>query len=151
MSVHGLKGTRASGMSVATLLRVTAAFEVATAAGLLIAPALMLALLFGPTPDTASSLLLARLFGSPLLSLSAMCWAASSGPRGPAVLSHVAAMLLYNVIVAALLVCSATILGLAGVVLWPAVAAHALLAGWSIRELVQKDGRAAETDVGAGR
>ena len=60
-------------MSVTALLRVTASFEAATAAGLLVLPALMLALLFGPTPDTASSVLLARLFGAPLVSLSVMC------------------------------------------------------------------------------
>jgi len=67
-------------MSVAALLRVTAAFEAATAVGLLILPALVSALLFGPTPEMASSLMLARLFGAPLLSLGVMCWAASNGP-----------------------------------------------------------------------
>ena len=138
-------------MSVGALLRVTAAFEAATAAGLLILPALVLALLFGPMPDAASSLLLARLFGAPLLSLSVMCWAASGEPGGRAVLSHVGAMLLYNVVVAALLVYSATILRLAGVALWPGVVAHALLAGWCVAELLQRGGRAAEINAGAGR
>jgi hypothetical protein len=57
-----------------------------------------------------------RQFGAPLLSLSVMCWAASGEPGGRAVLSHVATVLLYNMIVAALLVYSATISGLAGVV-----------------------------------
>lgn len=138
-------------MSVAALLRVTAAFEAATAAGLLIAPALVLALLLGPTPDTATSLLLARLFGAPLLSLGVMCWAASSGPDGRAKLSHVAAMLLYNGIVAGLLVYSAAVLALAGVALWPAVIAHALLAVWCVGELRQGARRAAEFRVAPGR
>jgi hypothetical protein len=88
----------------AALLRVTAAFEAATAVGLLVLPALVLTLLFGPTPDRALYLLLAGL-GAPLLSLSVMCWAASAEPRGRAILPHVPALLLYNVIVAALLLC----------------------------------------------
>ena len=138
-------------MSVGALLRVTAAFEAATAAGLLILPALVLALLFGPMPDAASSLLLARLFGAPLLSLSGMCWAASRASGARAVLSHVAAMLLYNMIVAALLLYSATIVRLAGVALWPAVIAHAALAGWCVAELLRADRRAAQGDAGRGR
>ena len=131
-------------MSVTALLRVTAVFEVATAAALLILPALTLALLFGPGPDTATSLMLARLFGAPLLSLGVMCWTASSGPGGQAARSQVAAMLIYNVIVAALLIYSATVVGLAGLALWPAVIAHGLLAGWCLAELRQWGRRAAE-------
>jgi hypothetical protein len=151
MSVRSLNGTSASGAGVVALLRVTAAFEAATAAGLLILPALMLALLFGSMPDTASSLLLARLFGAPLLSLSVMCWAASKESGGRAVLSHVAAMLLYNMIVAALLLYSAMILRLVGVALWPAVIAHALLAGWCVAGLAQGARRATEIDAAPGR
>jgi hypothetical protein len=45
-------------------------------------------------------------------------------------------MLLY---VAALLVYAATILGLTGVALWPAVVGHALLAAWCIEELAQDE------------
>ena len=131
-------------MSVTALLRVTAVFEAATAAALLILPALTLALLFGPGPDTALSLMLARLFGAPLLSLGVMCWTASNGPGGQAALSQVAAMLVYNVIVAALLIYSATIVGLAGLALWPAVIAHGLLAGWCLVELRQGGRRAGE-------
>jgi hypothetical protein len=151
MSVRSLNGTSASGAGVVALLRVTAAFEAATAAGLLILPALMLKLLFGSMPDTASSLLLARLFGAPLVSLAVMCWSASSGPRGRDALSHVGAMLLYNVIVAALLVYAGTLLGLAGVALWPAVIAHALLAGWCVADLAQGARRATEIDAAPGR
>jgi HdeA/HdeB family len=141
MSSLILGGTNVSGMSVAALLRVTAAIEVATAAALLILPGLTVALLFGPIPDTAPSMLLARMFGAPLLSLAVMCWSASSGPRDRAA-PHVGAMLLYNVIVAALLVYAGTLLGLAGVALWPAVVAHALLAGWCVAALFQGGGRA---------
>jgi hypothetical protein len=144
MTVVSDTGTKGSGTPMAALLRVAAAFEVATAAGLLIAPALILALLFGETPETAWSPLLACLLSAPLLTLSIMCWGASSGPGGRAASSPVAAVLLYNVIVAALLIYAGMILGLVGIALWPAVVAHALLAGWCITALLQERKRAAD-------
>jgi hypothetical protein len=69
--------------------------------------------------------LLVRLFGMSLLSLSVICRAANSAPSGQGVSSHAAAMLLYNIGVAGLLVYARAILGMFGFGLWPAVAAHA--------------------------
>ena len=91
-------------MSVANLLRLTALFEGATGVALLALPALMLWALFGQADDAAFPILLARLFGAPLLSLSFVCWTASRETSSHTILSHVAAMLLYNLVVAALLV-----------------------------------------------
>ena len=66
-------------------------------------------------------------------------------------MSHFAAMLLYNIIVAALLVYARTMLGSAGIVLWPAVAAHLFLAGWCVAELTREARRVTEKDMRPGR
>lgn len=119
------------------LLLVTAVIEGATAAGLLIVPALMLGALFGQTGDGVFSLLLAGLFGAALVPVTFLCWTASNEAGGPA-RPHVIAMLLYNLIVAALLAYSGAVLGLAGFGLWPAVVAHSLLAIGCVAGLAQE-------------
>ena len=138
-------------MSVANLLRLTALFEGATGVALLALPALMLWALFGQADDAAFPILLARLFGAPLLSLSFVCWTASRETSSHTILSHVAAMLLYNLVVAALLVYAGAMLGLAGFALWPAVVAHILLAGWCVAGLARERRRVVSWRPGSGR
>jgi hypothetical protein len=136
-----------SNMSAATLLLVTAVIEALTGVALLALPASALAALFGETPDSAFSLLLARLFGAPLVSLGFAYWAASHALGRRAVALSVTAMLFYNVVVTALLAYAGTILGLVGIALLPAVILHLLLAVWCVSVFVQGGKHAANAGM----
>jgi len=105
-----------------------AAMEVAIGLALLGSPTLPVSLLLGVSLDTAGSLMVARVAGAALLSLGVACWHARDDGQSRAMRGLLAAMLLYNVAVAALLAFAGLGLGLAGVGLWPTVVVHAALA-----------------------
>jgi hypothetical protein len=121
------------------LLTLTAIIEAATGAGLLAAPAVLARLLLGGTLDTPAALTVARVGGTALLAISVACWLSRENGRenGRAL---VAAMLLYNVVVAGLLVHSALALALSGLGLWPAVILHAVMTVWCVTTLVRQPG-----------
>jgi len=73
-----------------------------------------------------------RVAGAALLALGVACWFARGDALGGDAKGLVAAMLLYNVAVAALLAYAAIGLKLGGPVLWPAVILHAAMAVWCI-------------------
>lgn len=101
------------------LLVTAAAVEAATGVALLLNPALLGQLLLGIRVTEASTLF-ARCFGLALIALAIACW-----PR-PASVAAVRAMLLYNASVALYLAYIGIFLT-SGLLLWPAVALHALL------------------------
>jgi len=119
------------------MLRVN--FLVATAfvefgAGLLLlsVPSFPLSLLLGVSQAASEMLVLARIAGAALLSLGVACWLARKDDQSRAATGLIAAMLLYNVTVAALLAFAGIIDGMRGVALWPGVALHAAMAVWCI-------------------
>jgi len=67
-----------------------------------------------------------------LLSLGIACWLARNDEQSRAATGLIAAMLLYNTAVAAVLVYAGIGLRLAGVGTWPAVLLHAALAVWCL-------------------
>ena len=109
------------------LLTITAIVEAGTGLGLLAVPAMVARLLLGETLDTPAALTVARVGGTALLTISIACWLSRENGR-----ALVAAMLLYNVVVAGLLVHGALALALSGLGLWPAVALHLAFAFWCI-------------------
>jgi len=113
------------------LLIVTALVEVPISLLLLFSPALLVPLLLGASLDAPAALVVARLAGAALLSLSGACWLARDDGPSRARRGLIAAMLLYNSAAAAVLA-NAGAGGLVGVLMWPAVALHALLAVWCI-------------------
>jgi|SRR5208337_951749 len=123
-------------MPVRHLLQFTAVVEGTTTIGLLLFPSWIALILLGQSPGTPLGLLLARVAGAALLSLSIACWSVSSDVAARAVVSGVVvAVLLYDVLAAALLGYAGAALGLRGLALWPAVGVHLVLAAWCIAGL----------------
>jgi hypothetical protein len=120
---------------LAKFIAVIAVVEIATAFVLLIDPAVLVELLFGVSPD-AMARIVARCFGLAVLALAISCWPErASGLSGPRAFEG---MLLYNALIALFLVYLSTVQHMKGLLLWPAVAMHALfvlllLSGWRHR------------------
>ena len=98
------------------ILILAAVAEAATGLAVLIAPSPVGVLLLGENL-TGAALPVARVAAIALLALGIACW------PGPPLLG----MLTYSVLVTLLLACLGVVGGLGGVLLWPAVAIHALL------------------------
>ena len=110
---------------------VTAVMEVGAGLVLLVAPALVIRLLFGSS-EIQTGVAMGRLAGAALVSLGAACWwarhegsAASRGLMG--------GLLIYNAAVVAL-VLSATF-GSLGPPLWAVVFVHGVMAAWCVWSL----------------
>jgi len=114
------------------LLKVTALLEAATGLGLVAIPSVVVRLLLGAPLDSSAATMLGRVAGVALLALAVACWLARDDTYSPAARGLVAAMFLYNVAVAALLVFAGVGLGLRGIALWPAVILHAAMAVWCV-------------------
>jgi hypothetical protein len=91
---------------------------------------LIVRILLGASLDLSSGVAVGRVAGAAVLALSVACWAARDAGPGKATAGIVAAMLLYNVVVVALLVYVRFGPGLAGPGLWPVVALHGVLGVW---------------------
>ena len=116
------------------LLIATALVETPIGVMLLVLPAPVVALLLGVSLEAPAALVVARIAGAALISLGCACWLArndgASRARG-----LVAAMLLYNCAAGAVLAHAAAGVRLVGVLMWPAVALHAVLAVWCVASL----------------
>jgi hypothetical protein len=112
------------------LLTLTGIIEMATGLGLLVVPSLVVRLLLGSPLDASAAVTLGRVAGAALLALGVACWLARADTQSRAARGLVAAMLLYNVATVAVLAFAAVGLGLHGMLLWPAVILHAVMAVW---------------------
>jgi hypothetical protein len=107
---------------------VTAVLEAGTGLALMTIPSVVSTILLGATLDPPVALVVARIAGAALVSLGVACWLASTAEPGRAARGLIAAMLLYNVAVTAVLVLA----GLHGIGFWPVVLLHVILAVWCI-------------------
>src|SRR5881396_4172453 len=114
------------------LLKLTAIIEAATGLGLMAVPSVVARLLLGSPLDTSAAVMLGRIAGAALLALGVACWLARDDTQSRATRGLVVAMLMYNLIATAVLAFAGIGLGLHGVVLWPAVVLHAVMAIWCI-------------------
>ena len=119
-------------MGANKLLIVTALVETPTGLMLLVSPTLLVTLLLGASLDAPAALVVARIAGAALLSLSRACWLARDDEPSRARRGLIAAMLLYNCAAGAVLGQAVAGAKLVGVLMWPAVALHAALALWCI-------------------
>jgi hypothetical protein len=121
---------------IRTLLIVTAFAEMAVGLTLLLSPSIVAGLLLGAVLDLPVALIVGRIAGAALLSLGAACWLARDDGQSRAQRGLVVAVLLYNCAAVAVLAHAGAVVGLVGVLMWPAVALHALLAVWCIAGLL---------------
>jgi hypothetical protein len=117
---------------VKTLLTITAVIELGTGIALAVVPSSVVLILLGSPLEEPASLVIGRVLGAALLSLGLACWLARDDTPGRAATGLVAAMLLYNITVAALLCYARIGLGMAGVALLPAVILHSALSVWCV-------------------
>lgn len=110
------------------LLATMGAAEAVTGLVLAVAPSFLVELLLGTAPGTAAGTTVSRVAGVAILALGVACWLAREDAAGPAARGLIAAMLLYNSAVAAILILAWTSQGLAGIALWPVVLVHLALA-----------------------
>ena len=115
-----------------TLLIVTALLESTAGLALAASPSLVVSLLVGSPLDTHPGSVVGRLAGVALLTLGLVCWLARNAQQSRVTAGPVAAMLFYNIAVAALLAYARLGLGLSGIGLWPTFALHVVLALWCI-------------------
>ena len=114
------------------LLALMGAAEAATGLVLATAPDLLVELLLGTAPSTVAGVTVSRVAGVALLALGVACWLARQDAEGRAARGLIAAILLYNVAVVAILVLAWANQGMSGIALWPVVLAHAALAVWCV-------------------
>ena len=120
------------------LLTLTAVIEMGTGLVLVASPPLLAALLLGSSVDAPAALTVGRVAGAALIALGVACWLARHEGRSRAATGLVAAMLLYNLAVVAILASAGIGYGLGGGVLWSAVVLHAAMAVWCIACLRSK-------------
>jgi len=111
--------------ALAKILAFAAALEVGTGLVLLIDPAVVVRLLLG-AGDAGEATLLGRFFGIALAALGLACW--PSRERAPSDSSAFRAMLMYNALIALYLAYLGTFGRLWGLLLWPGVVLHAVVA-----------------------
>jgi hypothetical protein len=110
----------------------SALIELGAGLTLLSYPSVAVALLVGARLEEPAALTVARVCGAALLALGVACWLARGDAQGRAANGLVAAMLFYDVVVAALLAFAALGNGLYGVALWPGVVLHTLMGIWCV-------------------
>jgi hypothetical protein len=117
--------SEASRNTLRTLLAFAAVVEIGTGLVLMIDPAIVVTLLLG-TEVSGAATLLARCFGIALLALGLACW--PSRQRAERASPAFRAMLTYNVLIVLYLAYLGTVGHLGGLLLWPAVGLHGVVA-----------------------
>lgn len=117
------------------LLVVTAIAEGATGLAFLVVPNIPVWLLFGQPVDSPLTGIIGRFVGAVLIAVSLLCWRAAEDARSRAAAGVVLAMLVYDVIAAALFAYARFGLELAGPALWVAIVGHLVLALWCVAGL----------------
>jgi Ca2+/Na+ antiporter len=109
--------------TIGKILAFAAVTEAGTGLLLMIVPAVVIRLLLG---EEISGALVGRLFGIALIALGLACW--PSGQQGESNSPALRAMLFYNLLIALYLTYLGTLGHLMGLLLWPVVALHTVVA-----------------------
>ena len=119
-------------MKTRYLLIATAIAELATGAALLVAPSFVAQLLLGEALGSAASMLVGRVAGAALMAIGLISWRESADDRAGSSAGILAGLLVYNGVVAVLLVHGAVFTGIRGVLLWPVAILHIVFAVWCV-------------------
>jgi hypothetical protein len=111
-------------------LVITAFVEAATGLCLLILPAVLFAILLGLEQASTEAIFVGRIAGAALLAIGIASWMARTDTLTPAQLGLLIGILVYDTAASMLLAFAGAVLKMSGVLLWPAVALHAVLAVW---------------------
>jgi hypothetical protein len=113
-----------------SFLFVIASAEASIGLCLLVLPSVPFALLLGLESAAVDATFVARIAGAALLALGAASWMARTAELNSSLYGLLIGILFYNTAVSILLVYAGTVLKMTGVLLWPTVAFHAILAVW---------------------
>lgn len=116
-------------MTSTQFFAVTAGMEVGAGLALIVAPALVIRLLFGPS-EIQTGVAIGRLAGAALVSLGAACWWARHDGGSAASRGLVSGLLIYNAAVVALVLSGS--FGSLGPALWAVVVVHGAMAIWCV-------------------
>jgi len=108
---------------------VTAGMEVGAGLALIVAPALVIRLLFGPS-ELQTGVAIGRLAGAALVSLGAACWWARHDGGSAASRGLVSGLLIYNAAVVTLVLSGS--FGSLSPPLWAVVVVHGAMAIWCV-------------------
>jgi hypothetical protein len=111
-------------------LLITAFVEAATSLCLLFLPAVLFAVLLGLEHVTVETIFVGRIAGGALLGIGVASWMAAADTLMPAQLGLLSGILIYDAAASMLLAFAGAVLKMNGVLLWPAVGLHAVLAVW---------------------
>jgi hypothetical protein len=117
---------------VNTLFATTAVIEAGAGLALLCLPSAAAKLLLGTPLQEASACVVARIGGAGLLTLAVACWLAHGDTESFAARGLIAAMVIYNLVVALVLAAAGLISQPVGVLLWPAVVLHTAMTAWCV-------------------
>ncbi len=109
---------------------VTAVIELGAGLALLSFAPAFAELLLGSPLESSIAIIVARVGGAGLLSLSIACWLARDDGQSRAARGLAAAVLLYNTLAVGVLAFAGIVEGLRGLALWPVVMLHAAMAVW---------------------
>lgn len=115
-----------------SLLWLTSIVELTAGLALVLAPILATSWLLGTSLDSEAALVMIRMTGLALFTLSIACFLVRRDAEGQAATGLIGAMTFYNFSVAGLFVYSGLVLGIAGIFLWPVVGLHGLLGIWCL-------------------
>jgi len=117
---------------------VTATIEFLTALALVVALTFTVSLLLGASLNEAAAIVVARVAGVVLVTVSIACWYARNDIQSRTASGLLIAMLFYNVAIIFLFAYAAFASSLNGVGTYPAILVHAAMAGWCITCLLKK-------------
>lgn len=119
-----------SPLQLHALLTAIAVAELAAGVGLLFAPSMVAELLLGLPLGPGSPLVIGRVAGIALIALGLICWLERANSRTGALRGLLIGLLVYNGVVALLLIQSRMANDTDGIALWPAVVVHLAFAAW---------------------
>jgi len=120
-------------------LLVVAFAEASTGLCLLLLPSVLFALLLGLESTAVDANFVGRIAGAALLAIGVASWMAKTDVLSPALIGLLTGILIYNTTVSILLAYAGAVLKMIGVLLWPTVAIHAILAVWGCLLLYRID------------